>query len=472
MSNETYNYTIKSYKKGQIIEGTVVQVTDNAVSVDFGYFTEGTIYLNSLTLKPVENANEIVKVGDRIKAKINKIEEEQILLSRIPLEIEENLQELKQLYKKREYITVRVEKNLDKVLIIKFNGIEGIMPKSEVDVDEAFDAATLLGQDVLVKILELTHNTKTNKSRFVVSRKAVQLKDLYEERVTNFQAIELGASYEGEIVRVEDYGALVVANNYQGLVPYREISHLPFEKVSDVLHVGQKVEVKVIDKNEEKLHVLYSIKALTLKPWEVLEQDVNVGDVIAGKVVRMTDFGAFINVAPQVDGLLHVSEYSHNPFVNLFDEVHEGDDIEVKVISLDTNRERLGLSVKALNENNWFTSDVKRFDIVTVKVVGYQEGDAIVEAVEDVWGILPKNQISSDKRINNASDELSIGQEIQVKVTDFDPRNKRLVVSVRRIKEDAERQEFKKYMKEQDEMKKDTLGDILGEQLREVLKRK
>lgn len=469
-NNEIYDF--KKHRRGEIIEGTVLRVTDNEVIVDFNYITEGTIYLNNLTLKDVSSAKEVVAVGDSIRAQINKIDEEQILLSRIAIELEDNLNELKKAYKKHEFVQAKVTKDLKNVLIIKANGVEGIMPKSEVDVDETFDAASLLGEEVTVKIMEVGRDKRRNRTRLVVSRKAVQLKDLYEKRVETFATLEIGESYEGEVVRVEDYGVLVVANDYQGLVPYREISHTPFGSITDVLNVGDKVNVKLIDKNEEKLQVLYSIKDLLLKPWELLEQEVNVGDELEGTIVRITDFGAFINVAPYIDGLLHFSEYSHNPNVNMFNEIEEQQKITVKVISLDANRERLGLSVKALKDNPWETVEINRFDIVKVKVTDFKDGDAIVEYTEDLQGILPKNQVSAEKRITSASDELTVGQEIDVKVTDFDSRNKRFVVSIRRISEDAERQEFNKYMKQQNEQKKDTLGDILGEQLKEVLKRK
>lgn len=470
MTNELLeNYTFKNYRKGQIIEGEVVAVTDNEVSVDFGYFTEGTIYLNNLTLKDVNSAKDVVKVGDRIKAKINQIKEDQILLSRIPLEKEENLKELQERYADNPYITVNVTKSLDNVLIINYKGIEGIMPKSEVDVDRTFDAESLVGQEVEAKIIELKQQRRRNRVRFVVSRRAIQREQLHQERVKLYEAIELDAVYEGEVVRIENYGALVVANGYQGLVPVREISHVPFENVSDELEVGQKVNVKVIEKDDKKLQVLYSIKALLLKPWEVVEQEIKPGDVIEGKVVRIVDFGAFVNIAPLVDGLLHVSEYSHNPYVNLHDELEEGQTLNVKVLDLDANRERLGLTVKGLKPNQWFESGIKRFDIVKAKVIDFQDGDAIVEVAEDVWGVLPKHQVSSERRVTDASEVLNVGDEIDVKVIEFDPRRKHLVASIRRIKEDEIREEVRKFMHEQEEeAESNTLGDLFGDKLQEV----
>jgi small subunit ribosomal protein S1 len=459
-------YNFDKCKVGQIIEGKVLEVTDNRVLVDFGYFTEGIMYLNELTTKEVLSAKEVVSVGDTIKAKIKKMTDEEIFLSRLPIEREESLKDIKDIFNKRSFVDAVVKKDLKSALIVSLQGHDAVLPKSEIDVDAEFDAETLINKTIKVKIIELETR---GKARIVVSRKAVQLFELYQERIANFKSIELGATYEGEITRVEGYGVLVTANNYQGLVPLREISHLPINNIQEEIKVGDKVNVKVININEDKLQILYSIKRLLLKPWEVAEQEINEGDVIEGTIVRTTDFGAFVNVFPLVDGLLHVSEYSHNPNVNMFDVVEVGQKIEVKVLSMDLNRERLSLSVKALKEDPWKSCGLKRYDIVQMTVIGYDNNDAVVEFMEDVVGFLPKNQISSEKRVSNASDELPIGKVIDVKVTDFDAFNHRLSVSIRRILEDEERQEYKKVLKEQDKMKNDTLGDILGDKLRQIL---
>lgn len=462
---------IETFRNGQIVEGEVVIVTDEYCLVNFGAFTEGTIYLNELTYEKVNSAKEVVKVGDRIKAKINKISEMdgEILLSRLPLEAEERFETLRKTYKAGTYVTAHVVEDKKSVLLVKVNGLEGIMPKNEVDPNENFDANSLLNKDIQVKLMEV--KKENNRMRIVVSRKAVILHQQYEERLANFNEIEVGAVYEGVVTRIEKYGVIVVANNYQGLVPYREISHLPFNDISECVNVGDKVQVKVLEKDEKKLQVLYSIKELLLKPWEILEKEVKEGDVIEGTVVRMTDFGAFVNIMPKVDGLLHVNEYSHNPNVSLFDEVEIGQKLQVKVLKIDKNRERLSLSVKALTPNPWERPELAPYAILKVKVIGFKKEDAIIEYVPGVEGILPKQQISADKRITNASDELSIGQEIDVKVIEFDREQKVLVGSIRRIKEDAERAEFRKYMKEQENIKLDTLGDLLGDKLKEVLKK-
>ncbi len=466
MSENTI-YNIKKFRVGQIIEGEVIHVTDNEVLVDFQYATEGKIYLNQLTLKDVDSAKEMYQVGDKIKAKINKLTDEEALLSRIGIEMEQNIQKLKNKYRHKNTVSGKVVKSQKSVFIVNIYGVDCIMPKNEVDVDANFDGESLLDQTIKVKIIDMKKNRRGMK--IVVSRRAVIAHEHFKEKLKNYKAIEKDAVYEGEVVRVERYGLLVVAHNYQGLVPLREISHLPFENVSEVAKIGDKVNVKVIDKNDDKLQVLYSMKALLPKPWEVVGQNVKEGDVIEGTIVRITDFGAFINVYPHVDGLLHKSEYSYDPNVNMFDHIEEGQKIKVKVLRIDPNNEKLSLSVSALKDNPWFTCGLKQYDIVEMEVVGFEGNDAIVSYVEDIKGFLPRNHVTGEKRITSAEDELHIGQKVKVKVLEFNPKEQKLVVSIRRIKEDAERKEYLKYMKEQEQVKQNTLGDMFGDKLKDLL---
>lgn len=457
-------YEISNYHEGQVVKGTVVQVTDNEVLVDFNYMTEGKIYLNQLTLNPdVQSCKELYKVGDKIKAVIKKIDDEVALLSRLDLEKEEALRKLERNFYHKHIITGKVTEIKDTVLIVNIYGIDCLMPKNEVDVDAKFDVQSLLNQQVKVRVI------KFENKKVVVSRRAVIAAELFKEKLHNYKQIKLDAVYEGKVVRVEHYGLLVVANNYQGLVPLKEISHLPFNDISEVAKIGDKVNVKVIEKDDDKLQVLYSIKALLPKPWEVVAQNVKEGDVIEGTIVRITDFGAFVNIYPFVDGLLHKNEFSYNPNVNMFDHIEVGQKIKVKVVKIDANKEKLSLSVKALKTNPWTTCGLKQGKVVEVTVKGFDNGDAIVEFVEDVEGILPKNQVSSEKRITKADDVLAVGQVVTVKVTEFDPEERKLVVSIRRVAEDAEREEFLKYMREQEKVKNDTLGDLFGDKLKELL---
>ncbi len=463
-------YHIEKFRVGQIVEGEVLAVTDNEVLVDFHYATEGRIYLDKLTLNDINSAKEMYKVGDTITAKIKKIDDEVALLSRIDIEKDQNLHKLENKFNHKNIVSGKVTKDLNNVFIVNVYGIDCIMPKNEVDVDANFNSETLLNQDIKVKIIDMKKDRRDIK--IVVSRKSVIAAEHFKEKLKNYKAIEKDAIYEGEVVRVERYGLLVVAQNYQGLVPLREISHLPFSDISEVAKVGDKVNVKVLDKNEEKFQVLYSIKALLPKPWEVVGQNVKEGDVIEGTIVRITDFGAFVNVYPYVDGLLHRNEYSYNPSINMFDQISVGQKIQVKVNRIDVNREKLSLTVRGVKENPWFTCGLKQYDIVEMKVIDFYEGDAVVSFVEDVVGILPKNQVTGERKITKAEDDLSIGQTINVKVMDFNAEDRKLFVSIRRIKEDAERKEFVKYMKEQEQVKNNTLGDMFGDKFKELLNNK
>ncbi len=201
-------------------------------------------------------------------------------------------------------------------------------------------------------------------------------------------------------------------------------------------------------------------------PWVAF--GYKVGDVIKGQVTNMTDLGAFIKVAPYIEGLCHYTETSWNPNVKLDSLVSIGDEVEVKIISLDAKKHRLGLSLRQVKSNPWTKVTFKVGDVITGKMESSNDRGAFITVCEDVVGFLPLNQIT-EKRITRAEDVLSMGQEVEVKVVRFEPNNFKLELSIRRIKEDAEREEFNKYMAQQETVENETLGDLFGEALKNLL---
>ncbi|ERJ12801.1 S1 RNA-binding domain-containing protein [Haloplasma contractile] len=463
-------FEMNTIKTGQVVEGEVVSVTDSEVLVDIRTFTEGLIYLNELTLKNVDSCHDIVSEGDIIKAMVKKIDEEEILLSRKILDEREMVDELYKHYRNKDRLTGKVVKEVKSGLIVRINGIDCYMHNKEADLDTDFDPVSLMNQEVTVRIVDF--NKRKNRTRIKVSRTIVIKEDNFKAKQAAFNALEVGGLYEGIVDRVEKYGALVVANDFRGLVPNNELSHLPFKKTEDVINEGDTVNVKVIDKDENRMRATYSVKALLPKPWDIANNELNEGDVIKGKVVRITDFGAFVNVLPLVDGLLHKNEVSYNPNVEFKDVLEEGQEIEVKVLNIDRNRERLSLSLRALKDNPWETTDLKPGKIVDVTVTDITDVGAEVLYTEDIVGFLHKNQISAEKRVHRVEDELTVGDQVQVKVTRFNPRDRNLQVSIRRIKEDAERKEYENFMKKQEsEQQNVTVGDLFGDKLKDLIKK-
>ncbi|WP_235070912.1 S1 RNA-binding domain-containing protein [Turicibacter sp. TJ11] len=528
-----------------VIEGEVVRVTNQEVTIDIQGATEGTIYLNELSLEKVESAKDIVKIGDKIKAMVKKVDDEQILLSRRALLEYERFQELKEAFEKGEKLEATVERAVKGGLIVNI-GMEAFLPANMIDVKYVSDLESFVGQTIEVQIVELNVRNKKIK----VSRKMVVAEQLKVARDEQFSTLAVGDLVEGTVVRIEKYGAFVRFGALEGLVHISEISHLPVAKVEDALTVGQTVKAKVIKVEGTKLQL--SIKAVLPTPFEVFVSTHQVGDVLEGEVVRLMDFGAFvevaqgveglvhlselswdhkakledivsegkrvsvrllaidhenrrlalsikkveddpwvvfphqvgdvvkgsittitdlgafIKVAPYIEGLCHYTEASWNPNVSLASLVNVGDEVEVKIISLDAKKHRLGLSLRQVKSNPWKELSIKAGDVITGTVQSANDKGAFIAINEDVVGFLPMNQIV-EKRITRVEDALSIGQEVDVKVMRFEPNQFKLELSIRRIKEDAEREEYNKYMQQQEQVENETLGDLFGEALKNLL---
>ena len=528
-----------------VIEGEVVRVTNQEVTVDIHGATEGTIYLNELTLDKVDSAKDVVKIGDKIKAMIKKVDDEQILLSRRALLEYERFQELKTAFEKGETLVAKVERVVKGGLIVNI-GLEAFLPANMIDVKYVSDLNQYVSQEIPVRIVEF--NARNRKIK--VSRKMVIAEQLKAARDEQFSTLALGEIVEGEVVRIEKYGAFVRFGSLEGLVHISEISHLPVANVEDALTVGQKVSAKVIKIDGTKLQL--SIKATLMTPFEQfasthqvgdvldgqvvrlmdfgafvevaagveglvhlselswdhkakldevvsegqtvrvrilsmdnknhrlalsikqVEQDPwvafghQVGDVITGQVTNVTDLGAFIKVAPYIEGLCHYTEASWNPQMKLASMVAPMDEVEVKIISLDAKKHRLGLSLRQVKSNPWESVTFKTLDVVKGTVVATNDRGAFVAVEEDVVGFLPMNQIT-EKRISRVEDVLTVGQEVEVKVTRFEPKQFKLELSIRRIVEDAEREEFNNYMQKQEAMENETLGDLFGDALKNLL---
>ena len=329
-----------------VIEGEVVRVTNQEVTVDIHGATEGTIYLNELTLDKVDSAKDVVKIGDKIKAMIKKVDDEQILLSRRALLEYERFQELKTAFEKGETLVAKVERVVKGGLIVNI-GLEAFLPANMIDVKYVSDLNQYVSQEIPVRIVEF--NARNRKIK--VSRKMVIAEQLKAARDEQFSTLALGEIVEGEVVRIEKYGAFVRFGSLEGLVHISEISHLPVANVEDALTVGQKVSAKVIKIDGTKLQL--SIKATLMTPFEQFASTHQVGDVLDGQVVRLMDFGAFVEVAAGVEGLVHLSELSWDHKAKLDEVVSEGQTVRVRILSMDNKNHRLALSIKQVEQDPW-----------------------------------------------------------------------------------------------------------------------
>ena len=333
----------KIYPK-DIITGTVIDVKDDEVFVDIQYRADGIIKLDEMTEEERENPKDHFEVGSDIDVYVIKLDdgEGNVSLSTRRVQGMKSWKELLEKYENDELVTGEITGFNKGGLTVDVNGIGGFIPASQVATYFVKNFKKFVGETWELKIVSIDER----KNRLVLSRKDVLLDELEEK----WEELEEGQVIEGEVARLTDFGAFVEVNGLDGLLHVSDIAWSRVEVPSDVLSVGDTIEVKILKLNKEKNRISLGRKQLLDKPFEEFVKNHEVGEVVKGKVVNLLDFGAFVEVAEGVEGLVHVSEISWDHVEKPSDELNVGDEIDVKIISLDKEEEKIGLSIKQLTE--------------------------------------------------------------------------------------------------------------------------
>ncbi|MDO5047336.1 MAG: bifunctional 4-hydroxy-3-methylbut-2-enyl diphosphate reductase/30S ribosomal protein S1 [Anaerococcus sp.] len=333
----------KVYPK-EIVKGTVIDVKDDEVFVDIQFRADGIIKLDEMTEEERENPKNSFNVGDEIDVYVIKLDdgEGNVALSTRRVEGMKVWQELADKADNDELVHGEVTGFNKGGLTVDVNGVNGFIPASQIATYFVKNFKKFVGEQWDLRIISIDER----KNRLVLSRKEV----VEEELDALWDELEEGAVVEGKVARLTDFGAFVEVNGLDGLLHVSDIAWSRVDHPSDVLNVGDEIEVKILKLNKEKNRISLGRKQLLEKPFEAFANEHEVGDVVSGKVVNLLDFGAFVEVADGVEGLVHVSEISWEHVEKPSDELNVGDEIEVKIISIDKEEEKVGLSIKALKE--------------------------------------------------------------------------------------------------------------------------
>ena len=347
----------EDFKKGTVVEGTVVSVEDDKAYVSFGYKTEATLNRTEIAYPAPASAKDVLKEGDQIKAVImNHIKEDNpIYLSITRLAKDEDWQYVQEAQEKDEPIICKGVDAIPAGLVVTVKSLRGFIPLSQGDVHFVKSLDSLVGTEFEAKVLEIDEK----KNRLVLSRRAVlevarQAK--LEEALKN---IHVGDNYKGIVRKIMPYGAFVDIGGIEGLLHISDISWHKIKRVEDVLSVGQEIEVKLQSFDAESNKLSLSLKALTKSPWDVAEETIKVGDVLTGKVVRLVAYGAFVAVNDDIQGLLHISQITKQRNAKVEDYLNRGQEVEVKIISLNKDEKKLGLALTELMEAKETTEDAE-----------------------------------------------------------------------------------------------------------------
>ena len=418
---KAYDETLNKVTEHQVVEGTVISVDKKEVIVNIGYKSDGIIPASEFRYNPD------LKVGDKVEVYVENQEDTkgQLVLSHKKARLSKSWERVNAALENEEIIQGYIKCRTKGGMIVDVFGIEAFLPGSQIDVHPIRDYDVFVGKTMEFKVVKINQEFRN----VVVSHKALIEQELEQQRKEIIGKLEKGQILEGTVKNINTYGVFVDLGGVDGLI---HITDLSWGRVSDpheVVALDQKINVVILDFDEEKKRIALGLKQLTPHPWDALDPNLKVGDHVKGKVVVMADYGAFVEIAPGVEGLIHVSEMSwsqHLRSANDFMKV--GDDVEAVILTLDRAERKMSLGIKQLKADPWECIETK-FPIGSkhvAKVRNFTNFGIFVELEEGVDGLIHISDLSWTKKIKHPSEFTSVGATIDVVVLEIDKENRRL----------------------------------------------
>ena len=328
----------------EVVNGTVHQVTENGIIVDMGCKKDGIIPKEEVTLEGDQKLTDLFKAGDEIQAKVVKTDDGEgvITLSKKKLEVNEHWNEINDALENKTTITVKVLRQVNGGVIAAYKEVSGFIPLSQLSDKYVENADEFIGKELPVKVTRVD----LKRGRTVFSHKAILDEEKKKQIEAVWNSLNVGDVVEGTVMRFTDYGAFVDLGGIDGLLHISEISWGKLKHPQEVLQIGDRVKVKILSMNEEKGKISLGLKQTTPEPWSVIEEKYQVGQVVTGKVVQIKEYGAFVELEPGLDGLVHISEVAHKRVNDIAEELTLGQTVEAKILEIDTERKRISLSIK------------------------------------------------------------------------------------------------------------------------------
>ncbi|MFJ8527128.1 30S ribosomal protein S1 [Bacillus sp. NPDC094106] len=366
----------KALQVGDVVTGSVTKVEEKQVLVNVGYKTDGVIPISELANVHIEKASDVVELDQTLELKVIKLEDDDLVLSKRAVDAEKAWTELQEKFNSGDVFDVTVKDIVNGGLVVDL-GVRGFIPASLVEVHYVEDFTEYKGKTLAVKIVELDRE----KNRVILSHKAVVEQELDSKKKEAISSLKEGDIVEGTVQRLTDFGAFVNVGGVDGLVHISQISHDRVEQPSDLLEQGQKVKVKVLSVDADTHRISLSIKAAQPGPWENVADEIKVGDIREGTVRRIVTFGAFVEILPGVEGLVHVSQIANRHVKNPNEVLEMGQEVKVKVLEVHAAEKRISLSIKEALEENNVTEDYSQYEPASESAT-FQFSDIIGEQLK------------------------------------------------------------------------------------------
>jgi small subunit ribosomal protein S1 len=426
----SYEKTLNSVENNEVVKGTVTSINKREVIVNVGYKSEGVIPASEFRYNPD------LKVGDEVEVYIESQENRQgqLVLSHKKARIATSWSRVNEALENSEVITGFVKCRTKGGMIVDVFGIEAFLPGSQIDVKPIRDYDVFVNKTMEFKVVKINAEFRN----VVVSHKVLIEAELEEKRKEIMGQLQKGQVIEGVVKNITSYGVFVDLGGVDGLI---HITDLSWGRVSDpkeVVELDQKINVVILDFDDEKKRIALGLKQLTPHPWDSLDANLQVGDKVKGKVVVMADYGAFVEIAPGVEGLIHVSEMSWSQHIRSANDILKvGDEVEAQILTLDRAERKMSLGLKQLKADPWADIEV-RFPIGSVhdaKVRNFTNFGVFVEIEDGVEGLIHISDLSWTKKIKHPSEFTQIGAPIKVVVLEIDKDNRRLSLGHKQLEE-------------------------------------
>ena len=429
--SQVYTSTLKDITERQLINGRVVGMNDRDVLIDIGFKSEGIIDRSEF------NDDSLPSIGDQVEVYLEFLEDSSgnTILSKEKADFMVRWRDLREAYDKQTVITGKIIRRIKGGMVVDLGVVQAFLPGSQLDVRPITDFDVYLDKEIELRIVKLNESRKN----IVVSHKLIIEESLIEQRDALFEEIEIGSIVDGRVKNITDFGVFVDLGGIDGLLHITDLSWGRVNHPSEIININDEITVKVIEYDAERKRVSLGLKQLSPHPWDDVDIKYSIGTVVKGTIVSLTNYGAFIEIEPGVEGLIHVSEISWTKHIKNPSEIYNmGDEVEAQVISIDADDRKISLGVKQLSPDPWDEIE-KEFEIGKIysgKVQNLTQFGAFVELKDGIDGLIHVSDISWTKVIRHAKNILEKDQEVEVVILELSRENRKISLGLKQVQDD------------------------------------
>ena len=426
-----YQSSLKEISENEIITGRIIGINEKDVLVDIGFKSEGIISRNEF------DKTNLPEIGQKLEVYLEKIEDESgnTVLSKEKAEFLSRWKDLRDIHETGKIIKGHIIRRIKGGMVVDLGGVQAFLPGSQIDIRPIKDFDQYIDQDIDLRVVKFNEMRKN----VVVSHKAIIEDSLAEQREELFSKLEVGSVLDGRVKNITDFGVFVDLGGIDGLLHITDISWGRVNHPSEIINLDDTLTVKIIDFDEEKRRVSLGLKQLTPHPWENIKTDYPEGSTVKGKVVSMTNYGAFIEIEPGIEGLIHVSEMSWTRHIKNPSEIYALSDIvEAKVLSIDPDQRKISLGAKQLLPDPWDEIEEKYIpgNSVKGKVINLTQFGAFIELEEGIDGLIHVSDLSWTKIVRHPKEILEKTQDLEVRILEVSRENRRISLGLKQLEDD------------------------------------